>query len=109
MVSTGVSHPDITGTLGCSRCQKKSKAQMMWAVRILASGDLWGHLKDSVHHIGVAHRLQCVLNDCLDGQTTEFSEALSLELFLNKAGDSRWNPAVCFIMFPAIGVSWNAL
>lgn len=61
---------------------------MMWAVRILASGDLWGHLRDSVHNqydlLLLAYRFQCVFNNCLDGQGTEFSKALSLELFPNK-------------------------
>lgn len=74
---------------------------MMWAVRILASGDLPEHLRDSVHHqyylLLLAYQLQCVFNDCLGGQSTKFSEALSLELFPNKAGDGRWDLAACSI------------
>lgn len=110
-VCAGATHPDNTGTLGCFRCQKKSKAQTMCAVRILASWDLREHLRDGVHRqyylLLLAYWLQCVFNNSLGGQSTEFSEALSLELFLNKAGDGRWDLAACFIAFPAVDVSLN--
>lgn len=114
MVSTGLSHPDNRGTLECFRCQKKSKARITRAVRILASEGRWEHLRDNVRHqyylLLLADWLQqFVSSNCLDGQGAEFSEAPRLELFLNKNIARWWDLAACSGALPAVDVPLNAL